>query len=145
MTTIPEPSIPGNDILNLNVFTPRPRAANGPEELLPVLVYIHGGGYVAAHRPAPGTTASRSTETGLSRSQCPIGWALTASVGLPDAPCRGILDWLLALEWVRDNIGQFGGDPARNDRRPVCRRWCGDDALEYTPSARTVHGCGVNL
>jgi hypothetical protein len=39
VTTIPEPSIPGNDILNLNVFTPRPRAANGPAELLPVLVF----------------------------------------------------------------------------------------------------------
>src|SRR5215510_3001167 len=29
ITTIPEPSIPGEDILNLNVFTPRPRAAAG--------------------------------------------------------------------------------------------------------------------
>ncbi len=47
VTTIPEPSIPGDDILNLNVFTPRPRVANVPEDRLPVLVYIHGGGYVA--------------------------------------------------------------------------------------------------
>jgi para-nitrobenzyl esterase len=38
ITTIPEPSIPGHDILNLNVFTPRPRPAHGSEELLPVLV-----------------------------------------------------------------------------------------------------------
>jgi hypothetical protein len=44
ITTIPEPSIPGNDILTLNVFTPRPSQSAEP---LPVMVYIHGGGYVA--------------------------------------------------------------------------------------------------
>jgi hypothetical protein len=90
VTTIPEPSIPGDDILNLNVFTPRPRAANGPEKLLPVLVYIHGGGYVA---------------------------------GSPASP------WYT----VRRRSG------ARHDRRPVCRRWCGDDTLWHAPSARAVH------
>src|SRR4051812_8964203 len=42
VTAIPEPTIPGDDVLALNVFTPGP-AAGG----LPVLVYIHGGGYVA--------------------------------------------------------------------------------------------------
>ena len=53
ITTIPEPSIPGEDILNLNVFTPRPQAATGSEAPLPVLVYIHGGGYVAGSPASP--------------------------------------------------------------------------------------------
>ena len=53
ITTIPEPSIPGEDILNLNVFTPRPQAATGSEAALPVLVYIHGGGYVAGSPASP--------------------------------------------------------------------------------------------
>ena len=31
---------------------------------------------------------------------------------LPDAPAnRGALDWVLALEWVRDNVAAFGGTP----------------------------------
>ncbi len=40
VTTIPEPSITGSDILNLNVFTPAP---NNSDAKLPVLVWIHGG------------------------------------------------------------------------------------------------------
>jgi para-nitrobenzyl esterase len=114
ITTIPEPSIPGQDILNLNVFTPRPRPANGAEELLPVLVYIHGGGYVAGSPASPwydGVAFNRDEIVTVTVSYRlgfdGFGW-------LPDAPSnRGILDCLLALEWVRDNIGQFGGDPAR--------------------------------
>jgi para-nitrobenzyl esterase len=114
ITTIPEPSIPGQDILNLNVFAPRPRPANGAEELLPVLVYIHGGGYVAGSPASPwydGVAFNRDEIVTVTVSYRlgfdGFGW-------LPDAPSnRGILDCLLALEWVRDNIGQFGGDPAR--------------------------------
>jgi hypothetical protein len=52
VTTIPEPSIPGDDTLNLNVFTPRPRAVT-LSDALPVLVYIHGGGYVAGSPASP--------------------------------------------------------------------------------------------
>jgi para-nitrobenzyl esterase len=114
VTTIPEPSITGDDILNLNVFTPRPRAATGSEDALPVLVYIHGGGYVAGSPASPwydGAAFNRDAVVVVSLSYRlgfdGFGW-------LPDAPPnRGILDWLFALDWVRNNISQFGGDPAR--------------------------------
>jgi para-nitrobenzyl esterase len=114
VTTIPEPSIPGDDILNLNVFTPRPRAANRPEELLPVLVYIHGGGYVAGSPASPWYDGVAFNRDGVVTVSVSYRLGFDGFGWLPDAPPnRGILDWVLALEWVRDNIGQFGGDPAR--------------------------------
>ena len=44
VTLIPEPSIPGESTLNVNVFTPVPE---DKDAALPVLVWIHGGGYFA--------------------------------------------------------------------------------------------------
>jgi para-nitrobenzyl esterase len=114
VTTIPEPSIPGDEILNLNVFTPRPRTANGPEDLLPVLVYIHGGGYVAGSPASPWYDGVAFNRDGVVTVSVSYRLGFDGFGWLPDAPPnRGILDWILALEWVRDNIGQFGGDPAR--------------------------------
>lgn len=111
ITTIPEPSIPGEDILTLNVFTPRPTPS---EEGLPVMVWIHGGGYVAGSPASPwydGRSFSRdgvvTVTIGYRLGFDGFGW-------IPDAPNnRGVLDWLLALTWVQENIAQFGGDPTR--------------------------------
>ena len=79
-----------------------------------MLVYIHGGGYVA------GSPASRWYDGAAFNRDGVVTVTVCYRLGfdgfgwLPDAPPnRGILDWLLALEWVRDNIAQFGGDPAR--------------------------------
>ena len=114
ITTIPEPSIPGEDILNLNVFTPRPQAATGSEAPLPVLVYIHGGGYVAGSPASPWYDGAAFNRDGVVTVTVSYRLGFDGFGWLPDAPPnRGILDCLLALEWVRDNIGQFGGDPAR--------------------------------
>ncbi|MBW1638095.1 carboxylesterase family protein [Microbacterium resistens] len=111
ITTIPEPSIPGEDTLTVNVFTPRPGDSDAG---LPVLVWIHGGGYVAGSPASPwydGRSFSRdrvvTVTVGYRLGFDGFGW-------LPDAPQnRGVRDWVLALEWVRDNISQFGGDPSR--------------------------------
>jgi para-nitrobenzyl esterase len=104
---IPEPSIPGDDILNLNVFTPDPGAAR-----LPVIVWIHGGGYSAGSHASPWYRGTRFARDGVVLVS--IGYRLGAEGfmvidGAP--PNRAVLDWLAALEWVQDNIAAFGGDP----------------------------------
>ena len=103
---------PGLDCLNLNVFTPE---GAGPDAGLPVLVWIHGGGFTAGmQRSRRGTAASRSRR----------GASITVSINyrlgaegflvIDGAPSnRAVLDWVAALEWVRDNIAAFGGDPAK--------------------------------
>ena len=110
ITTIPEPSIPGDDTLTLNVFTPRP----SPQARLPVLVYIHGGGYVAGSPASPWYDGAAFNRDGVVVVTVAYRLGFDGFGWLPDAPAnRGILDWLLALEWVRDNITVFGGDPAK--------------------------------
>ena len=111
VTLIPEPSIPGDSTLNVEVFTPVP---GDTEAGLPVLVYIHGGGYTAGSPASPwydGSAFNRDAVVTVSVSYrlgfSGFGW-------IEDAPHnRAVLDWILALEWVRDNIRSFGGDPAR--------------------------------
>ncbi len=102
-----DPSIAGQDCLNLNVWTPD-RSAVG----LPVMVWIHGGAYLSGSSAQPlydGTTFARDGVVFVSPNYRlgVEGFGL-----LPDAPAnRGVLDLLLALEWVRDNVASFGGDP----------------------------------
>jgi para-nitrobenzyl esterase len=111
-TLIPEPSVPGESTLNVNVFTPHPERSTGTG--LPVLVWIHGGGFVAGSPASPwydGRAFNRDGVVTVSVSYRlgfdGFGWI----EGAP--PNRGVLDWLLALRWVQDNIAAFGGDPAR--------------------------------
>jgi para-nitrobenzyl esterase len=109
ITTIPEPSIPGTDILNLNVFTPQPSRDAEPR---PVMVYIHGGGYVAGSPASPWYDGAAFNRDGVVTVSIAYRLGFEGFGWLPDAPTnRGILDCLLALEWVRDNIAAFGGDP----------------------------------
>lgn len=110
VTLIPEPSVPGDEILNVNVFTPAPDAA----ARLPVLVYIHGGGYVSGSIASPwydGAAFAREaivTVTVAYRVGFDgFGWVADGT------PNRGVRDWLLALDWVQRNIAAFGGDPDR--------------------------------
>ena len=56
----------------------------------------------------------RSTATASSTVSISYRLGFDGFGWIADAPMnRGVLDWLLALEWVRDNIAAFGGDPAR--------------------------------
>jgi para-nitrobenzyl esterase len=107
---LPEPVIAGEDVLNLNVWTPDPSATG-----LPVLVWIHGGAFVNGSGAVPqydGTAFARDGVVTVT-----INYRLGVDGFLhfdDDGPAnRGLLDQVAALEWVRDNIAAFGGDPDR--------------------------------
>ncbi|MFF0628166.1 carboxylesterase/lipase family protein [Streptomyces sp. NPDC004296] len=95
------------DWLTLNVCTPDPGAAG-----LPVLVWIHGGAYIAGAAGDPMYDPAALAEAGLVVVSINYrvgaeGFALID--GAP--PNRGLLDQIAALHWVRRNIAAFGGDP----------------------------------
>lgn len=100
------------DCLTLNVWSPAREGAG-----LPVIVWVHGGAFRAGSASGAVTDGERLAATGR---------VVVVSVGhrlgvlgftaLPDVPgsgYAGLTDIVLALEWVRDNIAVFGGDPAR--------------------------------
>ena len=111
VTTIPEPSVPGDGILCLNVFTPAP-GRGGPG--LPVLVWIHGGGYGAGSPASPWYDGAAFNRDGVVVVTISYRLGFEGFGWIDGAPLnRGILDQIAALEWVRDNIREFGGDPER--------------------------------
>ncbi|XUM01705.1 carboxylesterase/lipase family protein [Streptomyces venezuelae ATCC 10712] len=110
VTTIPEPSVPGDGVLNLNVFTPDTAPAAG----LPVLVWIHGGGYVAGSAASPWYDGAAFNRDGVVLVSLGYRLGIEGFLHVEGAPDnRGVRDWIAALEWVRDNIAAFGGDPAK--------------------------------
>ncbi|HEY2642386.1 MAG TPA: carboxylesterase family protein [Galbitalea sp.] len=108
VTLIPEPSIAGESTLNVNVFTP------SLETSLPVLVYIHGGGFLAGSPASPWYDGAAFNRDGVVTVSVSYRLGFDGFGWIDGAPHnRGVLDWLLALEWVRDNIANFGGDPSK--------------------------------
>lgn len=107
-TLIPEPVIAGEECLNLNVFTPDPGGR------LPVLVWIHGGGFTAGCNASPWYRGDRFCRDGVVVVSVNYRLGCEGFLTVPGAPVnRALLDWVAALRWVQDNIAAFGGDPAR--------------------------------
>lgn len=108
VTLIPEPSVPGESTLNVNVFTPSLDGA------LPVLVWIHGGGYFAGSPASPWYDGRNFNRDGVVTVTISYRLGFDGFGWIEDAPSnRGVRDWLLALEWVQRNISAFGGDPSQ--------------------------------
>ncbi|MDZ4692413.1 carboxylesterase/lipase family protein [Terricaulis sp.] len=99
------------DCLFLNIWTPSLQGQR------PVLLYIHGGAYNTGSGSSPITNGARLAERGdvvvitLNHRLNAFGYAYLAAHGFPDSGNVGQLDLILALEWVRENIGHFGGAP----------------------------------
>jgi para-nitrobenzyl esterase len=104
---LPEPNIPGDDWLTLNVWTPN-AAGNAP-----VMVWIHGGAFANGNSAVPLYDGHTFARDGVVLVSINYRLGVDGFALLPDAPAnRGLLDQIAALEWVRDNIAAFGGDPA---------------------------------
>jgi len=99
----------GDDWLTVNVWSPELDAA----AKLPVMVWIHGGGYTIGVSSRPeydGGRLARDGQVVVVTFNYRLGVEGFAEiVGAPAN--RGLLDQVAVLEWVRDNICAFGGDP----------------------------------
>jgi para-nitrobenzyl esterase len=107
---LPEPVIPGEDCLNLNVWTPDPGGAG-----LPVMVWIHGGAFVNGSGAVPTYDGTRFARDGVVLVTVNYRLGADGFAFFDDGgPVNlGLRDQIAALEWVRDNVAAFGGD-ARN-------------------------------
>ncbi|MBO0883931.1 MAG: carboxylesterase/lipase family protein [Mycobacterium sp.] len=107
----------GEDCLTLNVVTPE--AAQ--HESLPVMVFIHGGGYFMGTSALPFYDGADLARRGcvyvsINYRVGALGCLDLSSLSTADTLIDSNLflrDLIMALRWVRDNIAEFGGDPGR--------------------------------
>jgi para-nitrobenzyl esterase len=103
---VPDPAFPGEDCLNLNIWSPDLGSAR-----LPVMVWLHGGMFeVGSGASYDGSRFARDGIVCLT-----INYRVGAEgfLYLGDGNANlGLLDQVAALEWVQENIAAFGGDPA---------------------------------
>ncbi len=112
-----QPGGMGEDCLNLNIWTPGLK--DGAKR--PVLVSFHGGGFTTGSGNAIGYDGAQLARFGdvvvvtVNHRLAALGYTQLADLGAPAefayAGCAGIMDLTASLEWVRDNIENFGGDP----------------------------------
>jgi para-nitrobenzyl esterase len=105
----------GEDCLTLNVTTPKRRHA----EPLPVMVFIHGGGYILGSSATPIYDGAALARKGCVYVSVNYRVGALGCLDLSSLSTREVTiddnlflrDLVMALHWVRDNISEFGGDP----------------------------------
>nr|WP_061136781.1 carboxylesterase family protein [Caballeronia fortuita] len=111
---------PSEDCLVLNVWRPAADAGTSGTQKLPVLVWIHGGGYTNGGSSPAVYDGSQFAKHGLvfvslNYRLGRFGFfghpALTASQSAEPLGNYGYMDQIAALQWVQRNIAAFGGDP----------------------------------
>jgi len=100
----------GDDYLNVNVWAPEGAVSDGPR---PVMVWVHGGGFVLGSNYAAIQDGSAFARSGIVCIAINYRMGVEGFLPIPGVPTNlGLRDILFALEWVRDNAAAFGGDPA---------------------------------
>jgi para-nitrobenzyl esterase len=109
----------GENCLNLNVWTP----SVNDHAKRPVLVSFHGGGWATGSGNGPMYDGARMALLGdvvvvtVNHRLAAFGYTHLADLGAPaefaNAGNVGVMDMVASLQWVRDNIERFGGDPGR--------------------------------
>ncbi len=107
---------PNDDCLRVNIWT-----AGLAQRKRPVMVWLHGGGFATGSsqdmKTYDGENLARRGDVvvvSLNHRVGAVGFLNLASIGGPRYAASanaGMLDIVAALEWVRDNIANFGGDP----------------------------------
>lgn len=106
------------DCLYLNVWTPAKRDTKG----LPVLVYFYGGGFAAGDGSEPRYNGEAMSKKGIVVVTVNYRLGLFGFLAHPDLTAEtayrgsgnyGLMDQAASLQWVKDNIASFGGDPSK--------------------------------
>ncbi len=134
-----DPGVTSEDCLTLNVATPDLR----PAAPLPVMVWIHGGGFSQGSGNLPQLNGTALPARGLvvvtiNYRLAMFGFLAHPALAAPGHPVGnyGLLDAVAALGWVQRNIAAFGGDPGRVT---IFGESAGADAVNYLmvmPAAR---------
>jgi para-nitrobenzyl esterase len=133
----------GEECLHLNVWTPASGAPETKKGLKPVMVWIHGGAFMAgSSNTYDGAQLAREGDIVVVSINYRVGVLgfvnFGDALGLPAIPSNlGLRDQILALEWVRDNIAAFGGDPGQVT---ICGQSAGSMSVSLLMLARKARG-----
>jgi para-nitrobenzyl esterase len=129
-----DPDLPGDDCLNLNVWTPQPE----PGARLPVMVWLHGGALTRGSSAVPVYDGHTFARDGVVLVSANYRLGVEGYGLFPDAPANpGLRDQLAALRWVHESIGAFGGDP---DRITLCGQSAGAISIGALIAAPQAQG-----
>lgn len=136
-------SAPGGsseDCLYLNVWT----AATSPAEKRPVMVWIHGGNFNEGDASSSEFDGARFAQDGVVLVSIAYRLGVFGFLAHPElreesgasSGAYGLQDQIAALQWVRDNIQRFGGDPERVTIFGFSSGGMSVSLLEGSPAAR---------
>lgn len=96
----------GDDFLTLNIWTPRGATA------APVMVFIHGGGFVIGSKDAAVHDGEAFARSGVVCVAINYRLGIEGFLPIPGVPTNlGLRDMIAALQWVKAHIARFGGNP----------------------------------